>query len=138
MDLEKKGDIHLQGNQKPVAWVGFLLTLFSLVGSRVYISRTIYEEIKAFEEEHGANQSTYWLFFELLWRDFFYFIARKWGARLFHRYGINPDKPNPPKLSDEAESFEKWKLGKTNDDFVNANMNELRCTGWMSNRGGKM
>ena len=97
--------------------------------------RMIYEEIKAFEEEHGANQSTYWLFFELLWRDFFYFIARKWGARLFHRYGINPDKPNPPKLSDEAESFEKWKLGKTDDDFVNANMNELRCTGWMSNRG---
>jgi deoxyribodipyrimidine photo-lyase len=97
--------------------------------------RMIYEEIKAFEEEHGANQSTYWLFFELLWRDFFYFIARKWGARLFHRYGINPDKPNPPKLSSEAESFEKWKLGKTNDDFVNANMNELSCTGWMSNRG---
>ena len=31
----------------------------------------IYEEIKAFEEKHGANQSTYWLFFELLWRDFF-------------------------------------------------------------------
>ena len=49
----------------------------------------------------------------------------KWGARLFHRYGINPDQPNPPKLSSEAESFEKWKLGKTDDDFVNANMNEL-------------
>ena len=67
--------------------------------------------------------------------EFFYFIARKWGARLFQKYGINPDKPNPPKLSDEAETFVKWKLGKTDDDFVNANMNELRKTGGMSNRG---
>ena len=97
--------------------------------------RRIYEEIKAFERKHGSNQSTYWLFFELLWRDFFYFIARKWGPGLFQRYGTNQDKPNSPKLSDEAESFEKWKLGRTNDDFVNANMNELRHTGWMSNRG---
>ena len=32
-------------------------------------------------------------------------------------------------------SFELWKNGKTNDSFVNANMNELLKTGYMSNRG---
>jgi len=26
-------------------------------------------------------------------------------------------------------------MGQTDDQFVNANMNELRMTGWMSNRG---
>ena len=95
----------------------------------------VYEEIKTYEEKYGSNQSTYWLFFELLWRDFFYFIARKWGARLFHKQGINPDKPNSTRYCGDEKSFVKWKLGKTDDDFVNANMNELRKTGWMSNRG---
>ena len=33
--------------------------------------REIYWEIKDYETKHGANESTYWLVFELLWRDFF-------------------------------------------------------------------
>jgi deoxyribodipyrimidine photo-lyase len=31
--------------------------------------------------------------------------------------------------------LEQWIKGETNEDFVNANMNELRLTGFMSNRG---
>ena len=39
-----------------------------------------------------------------------------------------PDQTNP-------RVVEKWIAGRTDDDFVNANMLELQQTGWMSNRG---
>ena len=38
--------------------------------------KMIYAEIKRYEDERGANKSTYWLFFELLWRDFFRMMAK--------------------------------------------------------------
>ena len=31
--------------------------------------------------------------------------------------------------------FEAWKMGRTGQPFIDANMNELRTTGFMSNRG---
>ena len=34
-------------------------------------ARTIYHEIKKYESERKANKSTYWVIFELLWRDYF-------------------------------------------------------------------
>jgi len=38
--------------------------------------KKIYQSIKKYESEHGANKSTYWLYFELMWRDFFRLIAK--------------------------------------------------------------
>jgi hypothetical protein len=32
---------------------------------------TIYDEIKKYEAQRGANKSTYWVTFELIWRDYF-------------------------------------------------------------------
>jgi len=98
-------------------------------------ARSIYHELKKYEEKYEANSSTYWLFFELLWRDFFSFIARKWGPKLFQKHGIKKDAEKPAECPTHPEAFENWKNGKTGDSFINANMNELRRTGWMSNRG---
>jgi deoxyribodipyrimidine photo-lyase len=98
-------------------------------------ARSIYYELKNYEEKHGANSSTYWLFFELLWRDFFSFIARTLGPKLFQKQGIKTDTENSADCPPNPDSFQNWKNGKTTDPFVNANMNELRRTGWMSNRG---
>lgn len=33
--------------------------------------RTIYHQVKKYEEQRTANKSTYWVIFELIWRDFF-------------------------------------------------------------------
>ena len=97
--------------------------------------REIYEEIKKYEIQHGANESTYWLIFELLWRDFFHFLARVHGPKIFQSRGIHPEREKRSEPDDADERFHKWKNGRTNNPFVNANMNELRVTGWMSNRG---
>ena len=37
--------------------------------------RSIYEEVKRYEKERVKNDSTYWLVFELIWRDYFQLIA---------------------------------------------------------------
>lgn len=97
--------------------------------------REIYWEIKKYESKHGSNESTYWLIFELLWRDFFQFSARFHGAKIFHSRGIHPERPSIHEPENAESLFVAWKNGRTSNSFINANMNELRETGWMSNRG---
>jgi len=95
-------------------------------------AREIHQEVKRYEAEHGANESTYWLVFELLWRDFFQFTAAKHGADLFKRAGI---AHKPHQGNHDPFRFEAWCEGRTGQPFVDANMRELAATGWMSNRG---
>ena len=95
--------------------------------------RTIYEEIKKYEKEVLENDSTYWLTFELIWRDYFHFIALKFGTRIFKVSGIKNDLMKTWK-QDKA-NFEKWVNGKTGIPLIDANMKELQLTGFMSNRG---
>ena len=47
----------------------------------------IYHEVKRYEKERVANDSTYWLIFELLWRDYFKFVGLKYGDKLFYKKG---------------------------------------------------
>lgn len=95
--------------------------------------RYIHEQLLKYEENFGANDSTYWLRYELLWRDFFRFMFKKHGNRYFNVFGISSQN-NFPKPFD-ATVFEAWKQGTTGDNFIDANMRELLVTGYMSNRG---
>jgi len=95
--------------------------------------RMIYQEVKRYEENIVKNQSTYWLIFELLWRDYFKFVAKKYGNKLFTKGGIQDKKHLD--LNKDKELFEKWKAGETGISFIDANMKELKFTGFMSNRG---
>lgn len=94
--------------------------------------RQIWQEIKKYEKERIANESTYWLIFELLWRDFFRFTAKKYGNRLFYPSGFKGEKLA---LLKNSETFWKWAKGETGIPFIDANMRELNATGFMSNRG---
>jgi len=94
--------------------------------------RYIYEEIKKYESERIANESTYWLVFELIWRDYFRFVAMKFGNKIFHKKGIM-NKAIVWKTN--RNIFEKWRLGETGVPLIDANMKELLETGYMSNRG---
>ncbi len=94
--------------------------------------RVIYSEVKRYETERVKNDSTYWLMFELLWRDYFRFAAKKYGNKIFNLNGIRKPKKI---LNKDKDAFEKWKIGKTGVPFIDANMQELLLTGFMSNRG---
>ncbi len=95
--------------------------------------KIIVNEILDFEEEKIKNDSTYWMIFELLWRDFFRFTAAKQGSKLFQLSGFNAQAVR--KWRRDMRTFEAWCDGYSGDDFVDANMLELKHTGWMSNRG---
>lgn len=94
--------------------------------------RSIELEVKRYEAERIKNDSTYWLIFELLWRDYFRFAAKKYGSSIFHERGI---RNKPTHWKNDIETFEQWRLGNTGVRFVDANMKELLLTGFMSNRG---
>ena len=95
--------------------------------------RTIYYELKKYEAKHGANKSTYWLVFELLWRDYFRFMMKKHPTQFFLQQGLKGATSSAYKHN--VSKFEAWKNGKTGFDFIDANMLELKHTGFMSNRG---
>jgi deoxyribodipyrimidine photo-lyase len=95
-------------------------------------AKSVFHELKRYEQERKKNISTYWLFFELLWRDFFRFMAKKHGAKIFMINGLNEYSSE---FSENHGLFEKWKNGETGEPFIDANMKELLLTGYMSNRG---
>lgn len=95
--------------------------------------KMIYSELKKYEQQRGSNESTYWLFFELLWRDFFRFMGKKYGNKIFQIGGTRG--VSDPKWQNNWDLLERWIEGRTGVPFVDANMLELKHTGFMSNRG---
>jgi len=95
--------------------------------------KKIYAELKKVEKNIKSNDGVYWLYFELLWRDFFRLIAKKYGSKIFLKSGII-DKI-PEQQNEEPSLFNIWKEARTGFPIVDANMRELNQTGFMSNRG---
>jgi len=94
--------------------------------------RKIFEEISRYEKARTSSKSTYWVLFELMWRDFFRFFAAKHGDGIFRRTAVAGGQR---KWADDPQKFELWATGRTGYPLVDANMRELQATGFMSNRG---
>jgi deoxyribodipyrimidine photo-lyase len=94
--------------------------------------RYIYDRVQKYEEERIKNDSTYWLVFELLWRDFFRFICAKHGNKIFYLSGLQGIAID---WKEDWQRFSLWQEGKTGYPLVDANMREIAATGYMSNRG---
>jgi deoxyribodipyrimidine photo-lyase len=94
--------------------------------------RYLYQEVQNYEDKRIRNDSTYWLVFELLWRDYFRFICAKHGTKVFKIEGLQGVRL---RWSQDPELFQAWCEGKTGYPLVDANMRELKATGFMSNRG---
>jgi len=113
--------------------------------------------ILQFEARYTKNESTYWLLFELLWRDYFHFLHKKIDNLLFTPSGSK--RVRSPGLQDSIpwtfpgsnyqmtftikqrgtilrhwENFRKWARGKTGENLVDVIMQELFFTGEISNR----
>ncbi|POY75360.1 hypothetical protein BMF94_1590 [Rhodotorula taiwanensis] len=117
--------------------------------------RTIVRALDEYEAKFGSTQNTYWVRFELLWRDYFLYAARKFGSKLFTLGGFEEvtdpkqakQKTSPgwwkewdqdeslKKHSEDEQTAVRWMKGTTGVPFVDANMAELRESGFMSNRG---
>ncbi len=94
--------------------------------------RYLYNQVQQYEHDRIRNDSTYWLIFELLWRDYFRFISAKHGRKLFRPEGL---QGIPLPWQQDWDRFEIWRQGQTGYPLVDANMQELWVSGFMSNRG---
>ena len=98
-------------------------------------ARRIVQQLQDYEARAGANDSTYWIFFELLWREYFQWYGHKHKQRLFAFEGIGETAPT---TSFYAERFKKWCTGNTPYAIINACMKQLNATGYLSNRGRQL
>jgi deoxyribodipyrimidine photo-lyase len=113
----------LQGQHTSSHWSPWLAT-------GAVSARTIWAALQAYEQEHGANDGTYWLWFELLWRDYFRFLHQQHGRQLYAAKGLS----SLPPPSHFSKDFQRWCDGQTGEPIVDAGMRELAATGFTSNR----
>ena len=111
-----------QNSSKLSAWLGY-----GCISARQVISA-----INKCEVLQGKNSSTEWLYVELLWREYFQWLHFKNGSKTYQFKGLTD---TAPLTSFYPERFNKWCMGNTPYSLVNAFMNELRLTGYLSNRG---
>lgn len=95
--------------------------------------KMIYHELKKYESARGAEKSIYQVFYGLMWRDFLRFMAKKHGDKLFEEGGIHGQETL--RLKEDFDLFQRWIDGKTGVPLIDANMREIKHTGYMSNRG---
>ena len=94
--------------------------------------RFVASETLRYEAERVANDSTYWLRFELLWREYFRLYLVKHRGTLFTPSGTQDHVMH---WGNPSGHFAAWTSGTTGVPLVDANMRELASTGFMSNRG---
>lgn len=98
-------------------------------------ARQVFSELKRYERERISNESTYWLYFELLWREYFQWSLYKHQHGVFRFEGVQEKRPL---TSFWPQRFAMWCQGETPYPIVNACMKQLNATGFMSNRGRQL
>ena len=97
--------------------------------------RRVISTLVTYEEQVVQNDSTYWIYFELLWREYFQWYGHRWGSKLYHQRGpFN----RSPLTTFYAERLRSWIEGSTPYPIVNAAMKQLSATGYMSNRARQL
>lgn len=97
--------------------------------------RSVIARLRDYENDIESNDSTYWIYFELLWREYYQWYAHKHQSALFTFKGISASNPN---TSFYPQRYQKWCHGNTPFPIINALMNQLNTTGYMSNRGRQL
>ena len=93
-------------------------------------ARQVMAQLRQFEADHGANDGSYWLWFELLWRDYFRLLHLQHGRALYRAQGLS----DQPLTAHNTQGFKRWCHGQTGEPLVDAAMRELAATGYLSNR----
>ncbi|MEO0444126.1 MAG: DASH family cryptochrome, partial [Pseudomonadota bacterium] len=94
--------------------------------------RQVVQTLQEYEQAVERNDSTEWIYLELLWREYFQWYAYHYDKQLFAFSGITQRKPL---TSFYPQRFKQWCEGSSQWPLVNACMKQLNQTGFMSNRG---
>lgn len=99
-------------------------------------ARQIYHAIKDYESQTYSSQSSYWIYFELLWRDFFHMVLGQSTNKLFCKKGFQ--KNNFEYIDQNSKDYQNFFRGNSGVDLIDACIKELTLTGWLSNRNRQL
>jgi deoxyribodipyrimidine photo-lyase len=94
--------------------------------------RRIWREVLRYQELRGADEGSEWMQLELLWREFFLWSEQKHGDAFHAPGGL---QRRPPDWVEDRERFARWTRGDSGHSLIDAQLNELLTTGYLSNRG---
>lgn len=93
--------------------------------------REVWHQILAYELRWGSDEHSYWLKFELLWREYFHWSLRVHGSRLFSSGGLTGKAGSG---TFNSEYWQAWCTASTGWPMIDAGLKELMTTGFCSNR----
>ncbi|UTM59033.1 DASH family cryptochrome [Photobacterium sp. CCB-ST2H9] len=96
---------------------------------------TVLRSLAEYHQTVIQNESTEWIAFELLWREYFQWYAHTYQQKLFYYHGI---RQKGPENRHHENRFQQWCKGETGYPIVDACMRQLNHTGYMSNRGRQL
>ena len=96
----------------------------------------VYAELKAYEARYRTNKSTQAFFQELLGRDYYRLMGKKYGGCIFEKGGILGRETKA--LEENWEAFEAWRKGETDAPIINACMIQLQQTGFIPQKARQM
>jgi len=94
--------------------------------------RRIWEAVERFEAEHGGGEGPEWMKQELLWREFFLWSEQQQPERFHALEGV---QGRPFSGEADRERFARWARADSGDPRIDALLQELHATGYLSNRG---
>lgn len=93
--------------------------------------RRLNEQLQHFEREVESNVSTAALRYEWYWREYFQWLGARLGEALYQA-------PVPKLTHDQQDRLHRWCCAQSGVDIVDAAMNELHQTGFLSNRARQL
>lgn len=93
--------------------------------------RRVWQQIDDYESQYGADEHSYWLRFELLWREYFHWSLRLHGRRVFAARGLTGRAPSG---RHNSRYWQAWCRAQTGWPMIDAGLRELMTTGFCSNR----
>ena len=94
--------------------------------------RRIWQTVLDYQAQCGSDEGSEWLKQELLWREFFLWTAQRHGASFGAPGGLQNRRVD---AIEDRELFERWCRGRSGHPLIDAQLNELMSTGYLSNRG---
>jgi len=94
--------------------------------------RRIWQTVLEYQALHGADEGSEWMKQELLWREFFLWTAQRHGASFGAPGGL---QNRQIEWIEDRHLFERWCRGRSGHPLIDAQLNELLSTGYLSNRG---
>jgi deoxyribodipyrimidine photo-lyase len=130
--LESEGLRHYKERRNGLVGTEFSSKFSPYLGIGSLSVRRIWQTVLDYQALHGVDDGSEWLKQELLWREFFLWTAQLHGASFGAPGGLQNRRSE---AIEDRELFARWCRGRSGHPLIDAQLNELRTTGYLSNRG---